>query len=93
MNLLSFVDELVKVGAVRPMYKRAMGGLESEPPAGMMDSGPVPPVKRLVPAEASTRIETAHLPVAIKPGSFGRVEGARHPIDQERFNRPFKDKR
>lgn len=96
MNLLSFVDELVKVGACRCMYKRAADMTSGDPPAGMMDPAPAPPFKRVVPDEASTRTANAHRSLVVQPGAaggFGSVAGTKKHLDEERFNRPYVERR
>lgn len=93
MNLTSFVDELVKVGAVTCLYKRA-ADIDTVIPAALMDPAPAPPTKRVAPDEASTRVSNAHLPSALgTPGRLGAVTTAKEPIDQERFRRPFVERR
>lgn len=93
MNRISFVDELVKVGAIRCLYKRATD-LDATIPEALMSSGPVPDSKRVVPDEASTRVDNAHLPSVLgTPGRLGDVTVAKKPIDQERFNRPWIERR
>lgn len=96
MNLLSFVDELVKVGGVRCMYKRGADISSSEPPSGFMMGGAVPPSKRVAPDEAATRVETTGAAPVVSPGmtaSFGNVSAAKKPIDRDRFNRPITERR
>lgn len=91
MNLLSFVDELVKVGAMHPLYKKAEGS--DDAPAGMMDHSAPPPAIELDPADATTRLpRTAHLMAAVRGGSLGGVTSPRHPIDRERFNRVYQER-
>jgi hypothetical protein len=87
MNLLAFVDELVKVGAMQCLYKRAADVDNSQAPEGLMRGGAIPPGIRIKPDEASSRTNTSHLPSAIQPGSLGSTSPAKAPIDQERDRR------
>lgn len=96
MKLIAFVDELVKVGAMKCLYKRADDGSinAAEAPHGLMSSDPSPPSLRLHPAEAATRLpRTVEGPNAVTPGLLGPVAGTRSPIDREKFNRAYKDRR
>jgi hypothetical protein len=96
MNLLSFVDELVKVGAMGCLYKRADDGEinASEIPHGMMSPGVTPPSILLNPALAGTRLPlTAASPISVEPGQLGALATTREPIDREKFNRAYKDRR
>jgi hypothetical protein len=100
MNLVSFVDELVKLGAVRSLIKSA-GEIDStsnvnssDPPATIMGGGGVPSSLRVVPEKASTRLpESVDTPSEIVAGSLGSVTGAKAPIDRDKFNRWYRDKR
>lgn len=96
MNLVSFVDELVKVGAMDCLYKRADDSevTTEDVPHMMLSNDPMPPTDRLHPAEAATRLPlTAGGIASIVPGTLGPVAGARNPIDRERFNRVYRDRR
>lgn len=93
MNLLSFVDELVKVGAIDCLYKRGADIATSEIPAGMMDTAPTPFAQRLVPDEAGSRLDTTAQPSIVESGMLGSTSGAKKPIDRERFNRPWVERR
>ena len=100
MNLASFVDELVKIGGLRALTKRA-GEIDStsnvnsvEPPMGIMGGGSVPASLRVVPERAATRLPHADdFESQIEAGSLGDVTGAKSPIDQDKFNRWYRDKR
>lgn len=100
MNLISFVDELVKISALRVLTKRAAemdstSNVNSvEPPAAIMGGGAVPDSLRVVPERASTRLpETIDIPSQIVAGALGGVTGSRAPIDRDKFNRWYRDKR
>lgn len=93
MNLISFIDELVKIGATKCLVKRSADVAMSDPPAGMMDPSAPPPVKRVAPDESSTRLLNNHLPSQIKPGALGPTAESTRPIDQERYNRPYVERR
>jgi hypothetical protein len=88
MNLASFVDELIKVGAMNALMK--VGGEadvssdagSSDQPASMVGSSPFPDALRVVPARVSTRLaETFDHPSAIESGDLGSVTSATAPID------------
>lgn len=93
MNLISFVDELVKLGGVRVIVKRAADISSSEVPAGMMDPGQPPPSIRVAPDEAATRLLNTELPDAIQPGKLGPLASTINPIDRERFNHLYQEHR
>jgi hypothetical protein len=100
MNLVSFIDELVKLGAARSLIKRAgeadatSNVNSSEPPATIMGGGAVPMALRVVPEKASTRLpDSVDVPSQIVAGSLGDVSGAKYPIDRDKFNRWYRDKR
>jgi hypothetical protein len=97
MNLISFVDELVKLGAVRPLIRKLAADGDSEAvdiPQGMMSSEPVPDSDRVHPAEAATRLPaTAHLEPEIETGHLGKVTEPKHPIDRDKYNRAYRDRR
>jgi hypothetical protein len=87
MNLLAFVDELVKVGAMHCLYKRAADIDNAGAPEGLMSSGAVPPELKIKPDEASSRTTTSHLPSVVPSGTLGTSSGAKYPVDQERYRR------
>jgi hypothetical protein len=96
MNLVAFVDELVKVGAMKCLYKRADDGdvNTADAPHGMMSHDPMPESIRLNPAQVGTRLpRTAAGPATITAGELGSVATARNPIDREKHNRAYKDRR
>jgi hypothetical protein len=95
MNKMSFVDELVKVGAMRCLLKRASDVNTIDVPEGMMSNAPTPDAIRLHPDQAATRLPaTAHLMSSLDmPGMLGSVTQAVDPIDREKFNRAYKDRR
>lgn len=102
MNLVSFVDELVKLGAIRPLIRKfASGGdgdqgrIESvDIPHGMMSPEPVPDSIYTHPAMAATRLPaTGHTQGSIEPGNLGGVTEPKHPIDEDKFNRAYRDRR
>jgi hypothetical protein len=100
MNLVSFVDELVKLSAMTPLVKRA-GEIDStsnvnsvEPPAAIMGGGRVPDSLRIIPEKASTRLPVTYDgPSLIEPGTLGPVTSSKAPIDRDKFNRWYRDKR
>jgi len=94
MNLVSFVDELVKVGAMDPLLKRAAEDESSSSmntntaPAGMVGEGAVPRALRLVPGRATTRLgDDSGVVSQIVAGAQGAVTGSRDPIDRNKYNR------
>jgi hypothetical protein len=92
VNPVSFVDELVKVGALDCLFKRADDGQinAGDIPHAMMSPGPTPVSIYLNPAQAATRLPlTAASPIAVVPGRLGPVAAAKDPIDRERFNRAY----
>lgn len=100
MNLVSFVDELVKISAMSVLTKHARevdatSNVNSvEPPSAIMGGGAVPMSLRVVPERASTRLpESVDVPSQIEAGSLGSVTGAKAPIDRDKFNRWYRDKR
>lgn len=96
MNLVSFVDELVKVGAMRCLYKQADDGEvnTADVPHGMMSHDPMPASIRVDPASAATRLpNSARSPVAVLSGLLGPIALSRNPIDREKFNRSFQERR
>ena len=101
MNLVSFVDELVKISAMRVLTKHATGEIDStsnvnsnEPPAAIMGSGRVPDSFRIIPERVSTRLpNTFDSPSQIVAGALGNVTSSKDPIDRDKFNRWYRDKR
>jgi hypothetical protein len=97
MNLASFIDELIKISCLTKHAREidATSNVNSaEPPAAIMGSGAVPPSLRVVPERASTRLPDAvDVPSQIVPGSLGAVTPAVSPIDKDKFNRWYRDKR
>lgn len=100
MNLISFTDELIKLGAGRTLLKRASeidassSTNSAEPPAGMMGGGAIPPALRIVPERSATRLPLAvDHESQIEPGALGGVTSAKAPIDRDKFNRWYRDKR
>lgn len=92
MNKLSFLDELLKIGAMKPMNKIAT--LIGNPPAGMMDPEPAPEAIELEPDNASTHLpRTAKLPSQNTPGTLGNVTAPQEPIDLFPQNRPWEEPR
>ena len=92
MNKLSFLDELLKIGAMKPINK--MASLLGEPPAGMMDPEPAPEAIEVEPASAITRLpETAALPSQNTPGTLGKVTAPQEPIDELLQNRAWEEAR
>jgi len=95
MNLLSFVDELMKVGATRPILEKQAFGNDHEVntadiPSGMADTGSPPPNLDPKPDDVGTRLrETAHLPSTVPSGEIGGVTSPKDPIDREKFNRVY----
>jgi hypothetical protein len=92
MNLISFVDELVKVGAVRCLIKRS-ADISMGIPDGVMNGASPPPSKTVMPDDASTRLAPTNMQSGIKPGSIGDVGLSKAPIDRDRFNRPIVERR
>jgi hypothetical protein len=105
MNLVSFVDELVKLGAGRQLLKRAYGGPNDgdgagndantvDVPHGMMGADSPPPSDRVSPSEASTRLPlTYHLPSTVQSGNQGDITEPKDPIDKHKYNRAYRDRR
>ena len=97
MDLVSFVDELVKIGAMDCLRKRAddAGSTHTiDAPAGLMDTGPIPPQVFVAPYQAATRLpQTAHLAPTVEAGQLGGVTYPRDPVDREKFNRAYRDRR
>lgn len=99
MNKISFLDELIKLGGVTGMYKRAfdgetLGDISADIPSGMMGTEPVPGSIRTIPDEAGTRLPNAnHSGNSVSSGRLGPVTQARNPIDRERFNKIYRERR
>lgn len=99
--MTSFLDELVKVGSFGALAKLAYGGGDTsgdvntvDIPHGMVGSEPMPEVDRVAPHQASTRLpDTGYLPSAVKPGVLGNVTPPKDPIDREKYNRAYRDRR
>lgn len=73
MNLLSFVDELIKVGAM---------GISTQKEASA-DSDITPESIEVRPDEAATRLPlTTGVKPAVLAGTLGTVGESRNPIDQ-----------
>jgi len=94
MNLVSFVDELVKLSALNPLVKHAEdGGGSASAPGGMVGSGGTPDSIDVFPGRASTRIPLTHdATTTVRPGQLGSITGAKEPIDREKFNRWYRRK-
>jgi hypothetical protein len=97
MNLLSFVDELMKVGAMEPLIRKHADAGDAptvDIPQSLMGSGAVPTNINPKPDEASTRLrQTGHLTPAIGAATLGPVLLSRDPIDREKYNRAYRDRR
>lgn len=102
MNLLSFLDELVKVGSFEKIIRKHAAGGDGDQgnvntvdvPEGMMDTGASPPAININPAEANTRIPlTASRKPLVESGHLGGVSQAKDPIDQLKYNRAYRDRR
>jgi hypothetical protein len=93
MNIVSFIDELVKIGAAKVFVKNAeMVGAEAH--HGMVGDSPMPDHTEVFPHDVRTRLPiTATTTSFIVPGALGNVDEAKEPIDQERFNRSYREKR
>ena len=92
MNLGSFVDELMKVGAMDPIKKHASTTVDV--PSSMMDNGLVPESIDVRPDEAGSRLpRTGHLPPQVDGGNLGQVAQAKDPIDRQKYNRAYRDRR
>ena len=93
MNIVSFVDELVKIGVAEVFVKNAET-LGAEAHHGMVGDSPVPDSLDTWPHDVRTRIPlTASTTSLVAPGLLGDVTEAKEPIDQERFNRSYREKR
>jgi hypothetical protein len=92
MNLYSFADELMKIGAMDPlMDKHAQN---ESMPTGMVGSDPMPETLLLRPDEAASRVPlTATLPPAVSAGTLGRITQATSPVDNPTFESPFTERR
>ncbi len=93
MNLVSFVDELVKVGGLTCLYKRADDAEVNtvDIPHGMMSHETMPERIIVNPAEVATRLPNlARSGTAIPSGTLGGVTQSKWPIDREKFNRLYR---
>lgn len=99
MNMLSFVDELMKIGAMHPIIEKhafAEGHDTTtvDVPHSMMGAGPVPPSINTRPDEAGTRLpRTGRLMPQVRAGELGGVAQAKDPIDRHKYNRAYRDRR
>ncbi|MFQ5352742.1 MAG: hypothetical protein ACE5D3_06685 [Candidatus Binatia bacterium] len=94
MNLISFLDELVKLGGVRCVIKRASDVNTVDIPSGMVDDSPVPFHIDVWPHEAATRLpKTGKHLSSVPTGELGGVTQAKDPIDRDKYNRAYKDRR
>lgn len=97
MNLISFVDELVKLGGARPLFRKfsAEGDTDAvEIPHGMMGDGAAPEADRVDPSESATRLPaTSYLAPDLETGHLGKVTEPKQPIDKDRFNRAYREQR
>jgi len=93
MNTLSFLDELVKIGAARCLLKSAEINTV-DIPQGMMGDGVVPPSITVAPSDASTRLPRTGLkPATFPSGHLGRSTEPKDPIDRFKYNRAYRDRR
>lgn len=94
MNLISFLDELVKLGGARCVIKRAAEVNTIDIPSGMIDDSPVPFHIEVRPHEAATRLPiTGGQMSAVPSGHIGGVTQAKDPIDRDKYNRAYKERR
>jgi hypothetical protein len=94
MNLVSFLDELVKLGGAHCVVKRANLATSNDIPQGMVDDSPVPEHIEVRPADATTRLPlTGGQLSQVQVGALGDVTEAREPIDRDKFNRTYKERR
>lgn len=93
MNLFSFADELMKVGAMDPIIQKHAGG--ENMPSGLVGSDPMPAEADLIrPDEVSSRLpRTVSLKPAIVAATLGTVSQAKDPIDRIMFNRAYEGAR
>ena len=94
MNMSSFLDELVKVGAGRILVKRSSDSVNTtDIPSGMMGDGYVPPAMDVMPQYAETRLpNTAQRPSQVPMGTLGGVTEAKNPIDRYKYNRVYQER-
>lgn len=108
MNLDSFVDELIKVGAAKALVRaparganlvhgtlrRLMSKSADINTAPNVDPAPIPYSIKLNPVDASTRLpETASVRPAVVPGLLGTVEVPKRYIDDRKHNRAWEYER
>lgn len=80
MNLFSFVNELVKVGAMDVFSRKEASG----------DSDVAPDEIEVKPAEASSRVPlTAGIQPTVSSGMLGPIGEAKNPIDEPTLNHGF----
>lgn len=89
----SFLDELLKVGAARCLLKSADDINTVDIPHGMIGSAASPESDRVVPDEAATRMQGSHASPVVEVGRLGSTTPSRNPIDRERYNRLYRDRR
>ena len=94
MILDSFVDEIIKLGGLRCLYKQAYGdGGVTDPttsmiPEGLVGSGEAPQADPHRPNEAASRLpNTGHLASTVESGNLGDVTPPKDPVDKDKFNR------
>jgi hypothetical protein len=85
MNPVAFLDELVKLDAMRPLVEKhahsVVDGLYG------LANDFAPPALPLRPDDAKTRLpRTGHRPKLVPAGHLGEVTPAKDPIDRMRFN-------
>jgi len=81
MNMVSFVDELIRVGVSKALAKHA-SFVGAEPHEGLVGSSAYAEDNVLVPSDVATRIpRTASLPSSIAVGRLGEISPANDPID------------
>ncbi|MBW2691025.1 MAG: hypothetical protein JRE57_00145 [Deltaproteobacteria bacterium] len=93
MNLISFLDELIKIGGVAGVVKQADDVSTVDIPHGMIDEDPPPDSIKVYPHEASSRLPlTAKTPSAVQTGHLGDMTQAKDPIDRNKHNRGYRDR-
>ena len=94
MNLVSFLDELIKLGGAACLTKRADEVSTVDVPHGMTDGNPPPDSIKVHPHEASTRLPlTGKTPSIVQSGHLGGQTQAKDPIDRYKYNRGYRDRR
>jgi len=97
MNLASFADELVKVGAAKTLVRKIASSQDVttiDTPDGMMSASSPPPALTHRPDDASTRVPRAMKTAPmIVSGTLGPVAVAKDPIDREKYNRAYNERR